>query len=214
MPRDARARGRRTGTGARRPRPGSLWTAGTIVALAGVGSRWAYRRLVSGDLVVDLSIGRTIRSLGPIEARIEAPRELVFDVIAAPYLASSPTSLAEKIQVLERSEDMVLAAHRTPVRGGLVATTVETVRLERPRAISFRLVRGPVPHVIERFELTEDGDATLFHYEGELGADLWALGRWWGNLVALRWNDAVRRSVDEITRIAELRAARHRPEQV
>jgi hypothetical protein len=72
---------------------------------------------------------------------------------------------------------MVLAAHRRAVREGLVATTVETVRFERPDAIYFRLVRGPVPHVIERFELTEDEDATLFHYEGELGSDLWALGR-------------------------------------
>lgn len=190
-----------------------LTTASTVGALAAVAGRWAYRRLVAGDLVIDLSMGRTIRPLGPIDARIEAPRELVFDVIAAPYLASPPSSLAEKIQVLERSGEMVLAVHRTPVREGLVATTVETVRFERPGAIYFRLVRGPVPHVIERFELTEDGDATLFHYEGELGADLWAVGHWWGDLVARRWDAAVRGSVAEITRVAEMRAARHRREQ-
>jgi hypothetical protein len=189
----------------------SVWAASAVGALAVVASRWAYRRLVAGDLVIDLSIGRTIRPLGPIDTRIEAPRELVFDVIAAPYLASPPSSLAEKIQVLERSEEMVLAAHRTPVRDGLVATTVETVRFERPGAIFFRLLRGPVPHVIERFELAEDEDATLFHYEGELGADLWAVGRWWGDLVARRWDEAVRGSVAEITRIAEMRAAHHRP---
>jgi hypothetical protein len=128
-------------------------------------------------------------------------------VIASPYLASPPSSLADKIQVLERSEEMVLAAHRTPVRDGLVATTVETVRFERPAAIHFRLLRGPVPHVLERFELTEEGDATLLHYEGELGTDLWTVGRWWGGLVARRWEQAVRGSVAEITRIAELRAA-------
>jgi hypothetical protein len=191
----------------------SVLTASTVGVLAVVASRWGYRRLVTGDLVMDLSIGRTIRPLGPIDSRIEAPRELVFDVIAAPYLASPPSSLAEKIQVLELSEGMVLAVHRTPVREGLVATTVETVRFERPGAIYFRLLRGPVPHVIERFELTEDEDATLFHYEGELGVDLWALGRWWGDLVARRWDAAVRGSVAEITRVAEMRAARHRREQ-
>jgi hypothetical protein len=188
-----------------------LWTASTAGALAVLALRWAYGRLVAGDLVIDLSIGRSIRPLGPIDARIEAPRELVFDVIAAPYLGSPPSSLAEKIQVLERSEQMVLAAHRTPVGGGLVATTIETIRFERPGVVHFRLLRGPVPHVIERFQLTEDGDATLFHYEGELGADLWAVGRWWGDLVALRWIEAVRGSVAEITQIAEERAARHRP---
>jgi hypothetical protein len=191
----------------------SVLTASTVGVLAVVASRWGYRRLVTGDLVMDPSIGRTIRPLGPIDSRIEAPRELVFDVIAAPYLASPPSSLAEKIQVLERSEGMVLAVHRTPVREGLVATTVETVRFERPGAIYFRLLRGPVPHVIERFELTEDEDATLFHYEGELAADLWDLGRWWGDLVARRWDAAVRGSVAEITRVAEMRAARHRRKQ-
>src|SRR5918995_784603 len=189
-------------------RPGlrPVWLASMVGALAVVASRWAYRRLVAGDLVIDLSIGRSIRPLGPVDARIEAPRELVFDVIAAPYLASPPSSLAEKIRVLERSEEMVLAAHQTPVRDGLIATTVETVRFKRPGTVHFRLLRGPVPHVIERFELTEDGDATLFHYEGELGSDLWAVGRWWANLVARRWDEAVRGSVAEIVRIAEMRA--------
>jgi hypothetical protein len=76
---------------------------------------------------------------------------------------------------------MVLAAHRTALGRGMVATTVETVRFERPVAVHFRLVRGPIPHVVERFELTEDGDGTLFHYEGELGAHLWVVGRWWGD---------------------------------
>jgi hypothetical protein len=182
--------------------------ASTVGALALVAIRWAYRRLVAGELVIDLSIGRTIRPLGPIDARIEASRELVFDVIASPYLASPPASLAEKIQVLERSEGMVLAAHRTPIREGLVATTVETVRFEPPAVIHFRLVRGPVPHVVERFVLAEDDSATKLHYEGELGVDLWAMGRLWGSIVARRWEQAVRESVSEITRIAESRARR------
>jgi hypothetical protein len=189
-----------------RVRTVSTVTTGGVLAV--VACRWAYRRLVAGDLVIDLTIGRSIRPLGPIDARIEAPRELVFDVIAAPYLRSPPSSLAQKIQVLERSREMVLAAHRTPVDGGLVATTIETVRFERPGAVHFRLLRGPVPHVIERFELTEDGDATLFHYEGELGTDLWAVGRLWGDLVARLWEQAVRGSVAEIKRVAQERAAR------
>lgn len=189
----------------------AVWRATTVGVLTAIAFGWAYRRMVAGDLVIDLSIGRSIRPLGPLDTRIAAPRELVFEVIAAPYLASPPPSVAEKIQVLERSEEMVLAAHRTAVGRGIVATTVETVRFERPSAVHFRLVLGPVPHVVERFELTEDGDGTLFHYEGELGADLWAVGRWWGDLVARRWDEAVRASVAEITRIAEMRAARHRP---
>jgi hypothetical protein len=52
-----------------------------------------------------------------------------------------------------RGSDMVLAAHRTALRGRLVATTVETVRFTRPERIDFRLTRGPVPYVLSRFAL-------------------------------------------------------------
>ncbi|MGH3464327.1 MAG: hypothetical protein ACRDP9_22895 [Kribbellaceae bacterium] len=48
------------------------------------------------------------------------------------------------VEVLERGIDMVLAAHCTPIRGRLRATTVETVRFQPPALIDFRLVRGPV----------------------------------------------------------------------
>jgi hypothetical protein len=112
-----------------------------------------------------------------------APREIVFDVISGPYLAKTPRAL-DKLEVLERGSDLVLAAHFTDVGWGLTATTVETVRFERPERIAFRLVRGPVPHVLETFELRSVDGATDFEYRGELGTDLWALGQWWGARVA------------------------------
>lgn len=59
---------------------------------------------------------------------VAAPRETVFDVIAAPYAERAPRAMRAKVTVLERGADMVLAAHYTPIRGRLRATTVETVR--------------------------------------------------------------------------------------
>ncbi len=181
------------------------------VALGGAGASvwWLYRRLVAGDLSLDLRMRRTVRPLGPIEFQIQAPRELVFDVIAAPYLGTMPASLEGKIEILERSDQMVLAAHRTPV-GGAVATTVETVRFERPSAVHFRLVRGPVPLVLEAFLLDDDGEETSLRYRGELHTDLWGLGRWWGGLVARRWDEAVASSLEQIDALAEERAQAHR----
>jgi hypothetical protein len=70
--------------------------------------------------------------------------------------------LADKVRVLERGSDLVLAAHLTPLGGrlGLVAQTVETVRFTRPERVDFRLVRGPVPHVVatRRHELMGRAD--------------------------------------------------------
>ncbi len=103
---------------------------------------------------------------------------------------------------------MVLAAHHTPVAGGrLTATTVETVRFTRPERVGFRLVRGPVPAVTEAFELTEHGPGTRLEYTGELGTDLWALGRWWGGVVAPRWEATVASSLAAVKQEAERRAA-------
>ena len=111
---------------------------------------------------------------------IAAPRETVFDVIAA---CLTPRALGAKLEVLEHGSDMVLASF-TPLGAGLTATTVETVRFERPERVAFRLVRGPVPHVLETFELREMDGGTELEYRGELGTDLWRVGSWWGEHVA------------------------------
>jgi hypothetical protein len=183
-------------------RGGGLTVAGAI----GTSALVLYGLLVRGALSLDLGIGRSVRPLGPITVRVDAPREVVYEVIAAPYLRRTPRALEEKLHVVERGTDMVLAEHFTDV-GRLVATTVETVRFEAPHVIHFRLVRGPVPHVVERFVLSEIAEETTLLYTGELGTDLWALGRWWGRRVGPRWEAAVRRSLAAVKSEAERRAS-------
>ena len=161
--------------------------------------------LVSGAITVDLGIGRRMRRLGPVTWEIAAPRELVFDIVTAPYLRRTPRALAGKLEVWERGSDMVLAAHFTEVRGR-TTTTVETVRFDRPERIDFRLVRGPVPHVMESFVLDETETGTNLTWHGQLGTDFWAVGGWWGDRVALAWEAAVRKSLRTVGAEAERRA--------
>ena len=183
------------------------WTTASIVGVGACAALGAgYVGLVTGALPIDLGLGRRTRPLGPLTIDIAAPSDVVFDVIAAPYVQRPSRAMAEKVRVLERGTDMVLAAHRTPVRGRLVATTVETVRFTRPDRIDFRLVRGPVPHVVEQFVLTPSGLGTRLAYEGELGTDLWQLGQRWGDVVAARWEAAVDGSFQTIKTEAERRA--------
>jgi hypothetical protein len=173
-------------------------------ALAGL----TYRHLVRGNLTLDIGTGRRLQPLGPLTFSISAPREVVFDVIASPYLGRTPRAMADEIDVLERGTDLVLAAHRTAVGDKAVATTVETVRFERPERVSFRLVRGPVPHVLETFVLTEVDGSTRLTYEGELGTDFGVVGQWWGSLVAKKWVATVDASLTRIAEEAERRASR------
>jgi hypothetical protein len=180
-------------------------TVGAGVAAAG------YVGLVTGACPLDLGIGRRVRALGPQVVEMAAPREVVFEVIAEPYLGRAPKALADKIRVLDRGSDMVLAAHFTPLGGrlGLVAQTVETVRFTRPERVDFRLVRGPVPHVVEAFVLTEQagGTGTRLAYDGEIGADLWGAGQRWCELVARRWEQTVAASLAAVKIEAERRAS-------
>ncbi len=173
-----------------------------LMLLAGV--RAGYEGLVRGALTLDLGVGRRTRPLGPIQMSIGAPRETVFDVIAAPYLNKTPRAMSSKLTVLERGGDMVLAAHYTGV-GRRTTTTVETVRFERPARVHFRVVRGPVPHVAEGYDLEPSGDGTELLYTGEIGADLWLLGAWWADQVAGPWEQTVKSSLDAIRAEAERR---------
>jgi hypothetical protein len=177
--------------------------AGASIGL--LGARWLYRLLVRGSLTIDTGIGRRLRRLGPVRFLIAAPREVVFDVIATPYLGRTPHGLQDELEVLERGSDMVLAAHVAQVKCG-TTTTVETVRFHRPDRIDFRLVRGPVPHVVESFLLAPAEGGTQLTWQGELGTDFWAIGSWWGERVGRQWEKAVRRSLTAITAEAERRA--------
>ena len=184
-------------------------TAGGAAAVIAVGVALALR----GDLTLDVGWGRTRRPLGPFGVDVSAPRDVVFAVIADPYLGRTPHAMADKLQVVERGSDMVLAAHHTRVGPRLVTTTVETVRFSPPDLVAFRLVRGPVPEVTETFRLSSTEAGTRLDYSGELAADLWAFGWWAGRYAAAKWESTVRASLEGIKVEAERHAASSRPPQ-
>lgn len=180
-----------------------LLTGAGLLTAAGAAT---YIGVVTGRVSVDLDIGRRTRTLGPLVVGIAAPREVVYAAATAPYAERRPRAMAEKVQILDRGEGMVLAAHRTPVGGGLVAVTVETVTFTPPAQIGFRLVRGPVPYVAETFDLLETPTGTRLTYTGELGTDLGALGQRWGDLVTRSWVATVEKSLETIRVESERRA--------
>ena len=180
-----------------------LGTSPLLAALAG-----GYYLTVRGSLVADVKVGRRKVELEEFETTIGAPRETVFEVIASPYLQRTPHAMADKLKVLERGSDMVLAEHYTPATFGIVTTTLETVRFEPPERVHFRLLRGPVPHAEEIFELFAEGATTRFHYMGRLEADWGPAGAAWARAVARHWNCKVRDSVEAVKVEAERRASR------
>jgi hypothetical protein len=176
-------------------------------ATVAAGGAAAFFLASRGLMALDLDVGRSVHPLGPITVRIRAPRDLVFEIVAAPYLGKMPASMVGKIEILDRHGDLVVELHRTPLplRD---AITVESVAFERPERVTFRLLRGPVPYVREEFLLEERDGETEFTYTGELGADLWALGRLYGGrIVKPVWEKVVRESLAQVKAAAEERAS-------
>jgi hypothetical protein len=185
-----------------------LWIAlGAIVALVVVGVTAGFLLLAMGRLSLDLGLGRSLHPLGPITIRIAAPRELVFEILNAPYAGRAP---GPGIDIVASSDALVVAAHHTKVHF-YTARTVEAVEFEPPVRVGFRHLAGPVPHAVEEFALEQSGGGTELRYSGEIGIDFFVLGRvaarFW---VRPQWEQTVREHLDEVKDRAEQRAAARR----
>jgi hypothetical protein len=185
-----------------------LWIAvGVLVVLLVVLVAGGFSALAMGRIHLDLGWGRSLHPLGPFRIRIEAPRELVYEILSAPYVGRARS---ESIDVLARGESLVVAAHLTKVHF-YEARTVEAIDFAPPERIGFRHLTGPVPYAVEEFRLEQEGDGTELHYDGELGIDFFLLGRiaarrW----VIPQWRRAVGEHLDDVKARAEQRAQRAR----
>jgi hypothetical protein len=185
-----------------------LWIAvGALTALILISTAALFLALAMGRLQLDLGFGRSFHKLGPMTITIRAPRELVFEIIAAPYLGRSSAGTA--IEVLARSKDLVVARHKTRVHF-YTAQTTELVDFTPPTRVGFRHLSGPVPHALEEFVLEEIDDAAELRYRGEIGIDFFILGRmaarYW---VRPQWERVVSAHIEELRERAEARAAFH-----
>lgn len=187
-----------------------LWIAvGVLGALLIAGGAGMFLLLAMGRLHLDLGWGRSFHELGPIEIQIAAPRDMVFEMISAPYLGRTPGTSG--IEVLARGQDLAVAVHHTKVHF-YNARTVEVIEFEGPARVGFRHLTGPVPHAVEQFALEEANGVTELRYGGEVGIDFFFLGRIAGRYwVRSQWERAVREHLEDLKERAELRAARRQP---
>jgi hypothetical protein len=189
-----------------------LWIAVGILAVLLVGSiAGGFLLLAMGRLHLDLGWGRSFHELGPIEIRIAAPRDRVFEMISEPYLRHAPQKSG--IEVLARGQDLAVAAHHTKVHF-YAARTVEAVSFEPPGKVGFRHLAGPVPHAVEEFALEEVDGVTELRYGGQIGIDFFFLGRIAGrHWVRPQWERAVRQDLEDLKQRAEELSARRQSRQ-
>src|SRR5215216_6753671 len=161
-----------------------LWIAvGVLAVLLVALVAGSFLAMATGRLHLDLGWGRSLHQLGPLAMRIEAPRELVYEILSAPYLGRARN---DSIDVLARGESLVVASHLT------------NVHFYKSRTV-------------EAFGLERDGEETQLHYDGELGIDFFLLGRIAGRRwVVPQWRRAVGDHLEAVKALAEQRAQRAR----
>jgi hypothetical protein len=178
---------------------------GVLGALLLVGAGGLFLLMAMGRLTLDLGWGRSLHPLGPITMQIAAPRDLVFEIINAPYAGRAGGS---GIEVIAQGDHLVVAAHYTKVHF-YTARTVEVIEFDPPGRVGFRHLGGPVPHAEEQFVLSEAESGTQLEYGGEVGIDFFVLGRvaarrW----VRPQWEGTVREHLEDLKARAEQRASR------
>lgn len=131
--------------------------------------------------------------------QVAAPRELVFEVVAAAGKKTGETA------------DGILVEFETQL-GERVIKTVEEVRLRPPHSIAYRWVEGPLEGVEEeiRFEQSRPGQTEMI-YSGSL-APAPGVSGWLRTILMVRptFNRLVSEHLEQGKQVAETRAERSR----
>ena len=145
------------------------------------------------------------------KVQIDAPRELVFQMLSAFGKGSLPGAEGESSRVVELDGNNIVAEF-VSVSGKRTYRTLETVVLYPPERITFRHLQGPLTSSDEEFLLNEVEDGTALSYQGETECKLrWMPGMGW--LAALLYvrpkcNAVIRAHMKRLKAGAEARAAR------
>ena len=142
---------------------------------------------------------------------INAPREMVFQMLSAFGNGSLPGPQGESSRVLQQEGNTIIAEFLTP-SGKRTYRTVEEVHLYPLERITFRHLEGPLAFAEEEFNLVERDLGTELQYRGEIGCRVpWLAGVGW--LIATvyvrpKYDAVIRNHMEKLKAAAEARASR------
>ena len=150
--------------------------------------------------------------LRPQTIRIDAPRELVFQMMSHFGRGRLPGDNSEASRMVCREGDRVVVEFRT--RAGFFAyTTLEEVTLYPPERIAFRHLNGPLAYAAEEFAFREVAEKqTELTHSGEFVWSKFPLFGRLGGLIYTRpvFERAIAAHMAQVKSAAEARAARSR----
>ena len=150
--------------------------------------------------------------LRPHTVRVQAPRELVFQMMSHFGRGRLPGDNNESSKVLERDGNRLTVEFQTKALFATY-TTVEVVNLYPPERITFEHLSGPLHYVKEefRFEDVDDRQTDLTH-SGEFIWSRFPFFGWFGGIIYTRpvFERTLVKHMAQVKQAAEARAARSR----
>lgn len=146
--------------------------------------------------------------LTPHEVTVDAPREMVFEMLTAFGRGQLPGA-KEKTRVLEEDGDRLVVEFTTDAIYKTYVT-LEEVTLHRPDRITFKHLDGPFESCDEIFTFEELPDGqTLWRHTGSFTLGWPVVGKVVGRNITKRWFERVmRKHMREMKEAIEARAAR------
>jgi|TARA_Y100000310_G_scaffold143162_1_gene142580 hypothetical protein len=147
--------------------------------------------------------------LGTHDILIDAPRELVFQMMTAFDAGPMPGDTNESSKVISRDDDSQIVEFKSRV-GFITYTSVEKVTLDAPERITFNHLSGPLNYACDEFILDDRDGQTLLTHHGEIIWSRIPFFGWFGTVLYTRpmFNRVAARHMELIKTAAEARAAR------
>jgi uncharacterized protein YndB with AHSA1/START domain len=143
------------------------------------------------------------------EVMIDAPRELVYQLMSSFGRGRLKGAGAESSRVLSRSGNDLVVEFKTQA-GRYTVTTTEQITLDPPERITFQHIKGPFHSAREEFVLSEtDGGMRLVHTGEFVWSRLPVIG-WLVGRFILKWpfERILQKHMDQLKATGEARARR------
>lgn len=141
----------------------------------------------------------------PVRVDINAPRELVFEMAAA-VGGSLPDGPPHASELIRRDGNVLVVRFSAPAPFRFFGF-LEEVTLSAPERIDYRVLEGPLDHVVEWLDFSEAHGVTAVTYAGEVRHWIPFVARFVA-APAYRWY--MRRTLSALKAAAEQRAVRSR----
>ena len=148
--------------------------------------------------------------LRPQSVEIDAPRELVFQMLSSFRRGRIAGDNAESTRLISEDGDVKTVEFITKA-GPFSYRTLEEVTLHKPQKIEFRHLEGPLDFSEETFTLDETSEgATLLTHSGSFIWKRFPFFGWFGGVIYTRpmYHRVIRKHFESVKEAAEARAAR------